>query len=89
MLRTPARIGDLNGKSPRLIAGRQRRGLSITDSLTGAGRLDYIKAFLVLTMQTGHYFIYKKFAFAGSQPRLAALDSIKAPTSTISEVTFG
>jgi hypothetical protein len=28
------------------VAGCQRRGLSITDSLTGAGRLDYIKAFL-------------------------------------------
>ncbi len=28
------------------VAGRQRRGLSITDSLTEAGRLDNIKAFL-------------------------------------------
>jgi hypothetical protein len=28
------------------VAGRQRRGLLITNSLTGAGRLDYIKAFL-------------------------------------------
>jgi hypothetical protein len=36
------------GWKQSLVAGRQRRGLSITDSLTGAGRLDYIKAFLGL-----------------------------------------
>jgi hypothetical protein len=36
------------GWKQSLVAGRQRRGLLFTDSLTGAGRLEYIKAFLPL-----------------------------------------
>jgi hypothetical protein len=32
------------------VAGRQRRGLSITDSLTEAGRLYYYKAFLLFVL---------------------------------------